>query len=74
MTAKKRAIEFISSLPDELSEAEIQEYWLTHQRIQEGIKSLKAQSVKIWISPLSSVPRSLSTKNLTAEKLGIRSM
>jgi hypothetical protein len=43
MTAKKRAIEFISSLPDELSEAEIQEYWLTHQRIQEGIKSAEEE-------------------------------
>ncbi len=43
MTAKQRIIEFIAGLPDELDEAEIEEQWHVHQKIQEGIRSAQEE-------------------------------
>lgn len=43
MTAKQRIIEFISSLPDDLNETEIEEHWHIHQRIQDGIRSAQEE-------------------------------
>lgn len=40
MNAKQRLIDYISSLPDELSEAELEEHLRVHQKIQAGINSM----------------------------------
>lgn len=41
MTAKQKLIEYISSLPDELSESELEEHLRVHQKIQAGIESAR---------------------------------
>jgi len=42
MTAKQRLLDYIAALPDELSEEELEEHLIVHQKIQAGIQSAQA--------------------------------
>lgn len=41
MTAKQRLLEYIASLPEEISEKELEEHLRVHQKIQAGIQSAR---------------------------------